>query len=141
MTDADAERTLSLIARLEAATGWDAQIDYDIAISIGWKQEFGGATGATPRGMRSPDGMYHYTAPPVTASLDAALTLAAGFYWVASEGKTRDKEPLGGAQIFERLYLVKPIAEAEHERVEIALCIAALKARLTQHQQSEGGNG
>lgn len=67
--------------------------------------------------------------PNPLASLDAARKLVADFYWVASEGKTRDAEPLGGAQVFRRDYLVKPLAEAEHERVEIALCIAALKAR------------
>lgn len=63
-----------------------------------------------------------------TSSLTAARKLANGFYWVASEGKTRDSEPLGGAQIFRKNYLVKPVAEAEHEYVEIALCIAVLKA-------------
>lgn len=68
--------------------------------------------------------------PDPTASLNAARDLLDGFYWVASEGRTRDDEPLGGAQVFRRDYLVKPIAEAEHEKVEIAVCIAALKARV-----------
>lgn len=51
-----------------------------------------------------------------------------GLYWHAGEGKTRDDEPLGAAAIIEPGSL-ETIAEAEHESVVIAMCIAAIKAR------------
>lgn len=70
--------------------------------------------------------------PAYTFSFDAArLLIPDGFYWLVGEGRTRDMEPLGGAQVFRPTYLVKPISEAEHESAIIALCIAALRARLS----------
>ena len=64
-----------LIERLEKATGPDRQLDHDIALATGWAQSFSGATGTSPAGLISPDGNYHYSARPFTASIDAALTL------------------------------------------------------------------
>lgn len=112
-----------LIARLEKATGPDREIDNAIADALGFEMPLTGSEGWP---------LYY------TGSIDAARTLVDGFYWLASEGRTRDNEPLGGAQVFRKNYLVKPIAEAEHERVEIALCIAALKARSIVAEEREG---
>jgi len=119
--------TADLIERLTKATGPDRELDADIALAVG---EFSEKHGLPGGGWVS-KGPHHAIvgAPSYTASLDAARTLVKDFYWLVSEGKTRDAEPLGGAQVFRRDYLVKPVAEAEHELVEIALCIAALKAR------------
>lgn len=123
----------NLIERLKAATGPDRSLGNDVLRSCGWRtEEFGDGPDRgqfwidpDPSGNDYLDGDH----PDPTASLDAARKVATGFYWVASEGKTRDNEPLGGVQIFQKNYLTKPVAEAEHEKVEIAMCIAALIAR------------
>lgn len=111
-----------LIERLEKATGPDRQIDNAIEAAVDFPKP------------TNPDDLPGYP-PYFTASYDAARTLVPeGFYWLVSEGRSRDTEPLGGAQVFRPTYLVEPIAEAEHESAIIALCIAALRART----QAEG---
>lgn len=134
-----------LIARLEAATGPDQELDALIwcavfapADAYVARSKFNGAwciyQGTEMRDASMPrlwEGRgLNARVKPVTGSFDAARTLVPdGFYWLVSEGRTRATEPLGGAQVFRPNYLVKPIAEAKHESVIIALCIAALKAR------------
>lgn len=124
-----------LIARLEKLSGPDRSVGNDVLLACGWtNNEYGFGpsrflewVNPDPNGIDYHDG----NQPDPTASLDAARMLANGFYWIASEGRTRDNEPLGCAQIFQKNYLTKPVAEAEHEFVEIALCIAILRARST----------
>lgn len=134
-----------LIERLTKATGPDRGLDSDILVAIGKEPplEFG-----YQRGAESWQRHLWYSAhrdvvepPHYTTSIDDARTLVPdGCYWIISEGKTRDSEPLGGAQVFRPSYVAaKPIGEAEHDKVEIALCIAALKARAALHPQERGG--
>lgn len=131
-----------LIERLEKATGPDRQLDAAIWVACFCPEAQDGGIVIEPKGSAYASRESLNTAlgscwvdecsPALlcfTGSLDAARELARGFYWVASEGKTRESEPLGGAQIFRRDHLTTPLAEAEHEKVEIALCIAAVKAR------------
>jgi hypothetical protein len=110
-----------LIERLEKATGPDRELDLDIA-------RLQGVT--VMRRNWDDTANVEHTFHHYTESFDSARSLVpAGFYWLVSEGRTRDTEPLGGAQVFRPNYLVEPIAQAEHESAVIALCIAALKAR------------
>lgn len=123
-----------IIERLEKATGPDRQLGNDVLLACGWRLEEEGDGPDRRLFWSSPDADYNDgDQPDPTASLDAARLLVSGFFWLAGEGKTRAGEPLGGAQIFRTTYLVKPIAEAEHDKVEIALCIAVLKAREAPH--------
>ncbi len=128
-----------LIERLQKATGPDRQLGNDILLACGWRIEEEGDGPDRRLFWSSPDADYNDgDQPDPTASLDAARIVASGFYWIASEGRTRDSEPLGGAQVFRKSYLVKPLAEAEHESVEIALCIAALTARASLNIHNRG---
>jgi len=143
--------TADLIERLTKATWPDRELDCLIWAAINdhdVRYDSNGSVVAIPRPRPTKEfrigfidhGMVErnfYTAgypssatPTYTASLDAALTLVPeGLYWLVSEGRTRETEPLGGAQVFRPSYLVKPLAEAEHESAVIALVIVALKAR------------
>lgn len=130
-----------LIARLEKLTGPDRQLDGLIFKTLYQRDEDMWTTFGDEDvwHRRDPSDHCAYDPPPnYTACMADAVTLvrSMNFYWVASEGKTRETEPLGGVQIFRRNHLVTPLSEAEHEKVEIALCIAALKAR---RKHSEGG--
>lgn len=120
-----------LIERLEKATGADRELDALIYI-----QKY--PESADDPGPSIGDhgwaflryGVVRDDVPHYTGSFDAARELIPdGLYWHAGEGKTRDDEPLGAAEIIEPGSL-KTIADAEHAKVEIALCIASLKARM-----------
>ncbi len=105
-----------LIARLEAATKGNRKLDYAIYEMV------------EPDGFRVP--------ADFTTSLDAALTLVAeGMYWAVGAGKTRVDEPLYGAAIYEPQISDDPktLAQGQTDATPaLALCIAALKARVTQ---------
>lgn len=74
-------------------------------------------------------------APAYTGSLDAASVLIPeGLYWIVGYGKTREDEPLGGASIAKPDDTLNPIGEAEAPTVPLAMCIAALEARLSLQQ-------
>jgi len=67
-------------------------------------------------------------APAYTTDLRAALLLVPdGHYWIAGHGRTRSDEPLGGFQVFDG---EREVAAAEAPTVELACCIAALRAAL-----------
>jgi hypothetical protein len=70
----------------------------------------------------------HVRPNPLLSLDDARKLIPSGLYWHAGEGKTRADEPLGAASIIAPGSL-ETIAEAEHTRVEVAMCIASLKAR------------
>lgn len=126
-----------LIERLETATGPDRELDAQIYCAKNgygfikferWNQHAGRLFYSIP-GMKPHCESEGF--PLYTGSLDAARTLIPpGLYWLAGEGKTRADELLGGARIFEHGKFDDPLAEGEHALVEIALCIAALNARL-----------
>lgn len=67
-------------------------------------------------------------APAYTTDLRAALSLVPdGHFWIAGYGRTRPDEPLGGFQVFDGDQ-EEPVAEAEAATVELACCIASLRA-------------
>ena len=74
----------TLIAELEAATEGSRELSDKVALAIGWKNEIHGdeargyfvpryATWTSPEGVQQPPN--EWWPPPVTQSLDAALTL------------------------------------------------------------------
>jgi len=127
-----------LIARLEAATGPDRELDAEIyrtAVGLGMYEtivhRFGDFFVRNYPGPPEPE---YRRLPRYTASLDAAMTLVpADAYWIFGKGRTRPDEPLFGFQILDPA-TNDVIAEAEHENREICVCIAALRARA-----SDGG--
>lgn len=79
--------------------------------------------------------------PPLTGSLDAAMKLAGGFYWIIGMGKTRPDEPMYAAELFEVGPRKVLIAEAEHDASAVlALVICYLKA-LSSSRKDGGNNG
>lgn len=78
----------------------------------------------------------HAASPRFTSSVDDALDLVpVGKWYLAGKGKTREDEPLYGAQILggEILERDTVIAEGEHDAHQaLAICIAAIRARVAQ---------
>lgn len=126
--------THELIARLEKVTGPDREIDAQIAMLVGAVPE--GAmrpSAAEDIGTFATSAYGFWTCKDYTASIDAALTLVPGtMWWLVGAGQTRPDEPLHGAQIRKPRFPGGGVVvgEAEHQCQAIALCIAALKARL-----------
>lgn len=82
-----------------------------------------------------------WSAPSLTGSLDAALSLLPADSWfVLGAGKTRPDEPLYGAAILRAGDIdATAIGDGEHPTsLAIAVCIAALKARQTVPQTVAG---
>lgn len=103
-----------LIARLEAATGPDRDLDFAIAAAVGW-----------------PDSPHsHQHARRYTEHLDAARSLVPeGWDW-SVDGFGKSARGRG--------YLYSPYPDCEEVEAEaatpaIALCIAALRAREAAH--------
>lgn len=123
-----------IIALLEKADGPDRAIDADIAKAIGWTHQkmkgdakhYWRKPGETKYFMRVDAGP-----PKYTHSIDDAVSLVPpGVFWVASFGKVRNNEPLGGCQIYQGGDISDvgdPISEGEGHSVPIAICIASLK--------------
>lgn len=124
----------ALIERLEKALGEDRELDREIAVAIGWQRRDAGVLGIhlywkwRDWSWAQEDNEHP---PRFTSSLDAVAVQAIpqGCFWHVGYGRTRDDEPLGGASIIEPGSL-KTISEAESPSAPIALCIAALRARL-----------
>lgn len=132
-----------LIERLEKATGPDRELGDDVLMACGWRLIEEGP---------GPDRILYWAAPddvPIdpmhggeyangdqpdpTASIDAALTLVPkGMRWLVGCGQLEPTEPLYGAQIRKPGFSTGGvvISEGESNHMAIALCIAALKARL-----------
>jgi hypothetical protein len=134
------------IADLALAKGPDRHLDLRISVAINFKSVWGG----------DPDGRYEWKwgaggdeieghrngkriafldpvqfVPRWTGDLSTARSLIPpGLFWHMAEGKVRPDEPLGAAQVIDPSGSGEVIAEAEAPTVEIAACIAALKARL-----------
>lgn len=136
-----------LIARLEAAEEPSRELDTEIWLACvpgTTRNQWSYTHVATGRlcdinetRELQPDGCRRLViVPNYTASIDAALTLVPdGMWWLIGAGRIRQKEPLYGAQILchdpDPPYTSDVIAEGEHDAgPAVALCIAALKARL-----------
>jgi len=103
-----------LIERLEAATGPDRELDEMIRVALGY-----------------PPKPWNYT-----SSIDSAMTLVDGNLWTMDSWSG----PAWSAGIwspFTHRWLVYCDKDRRRPTPALALCIAALKARL----QSGGGNG
>lgn len=137
-----------LIRMVGLAVGRDKMIDRHIAKAIGWHR-------VEPRHARTKAGAWiapedwigemsngapildslrgttmHRDVPDFTSSMDAAATLIPeGLYWLAGYGRTKEAEPLGGAQIYRPGDFDTPVAEGEGRTAAIAICIASLRAR------------
>jgi hypothetical protein len=124
-----------IIERLEKS-GQDRRTDLAISAAINYRNAFGKYEwkwSVMADEIRSDTGGILDPAqfvPLWTRSIDAAVKLVRqeGLYWLASEGRTRPGEPLGGVQL-RRPGSLEIVAEAEHEKVAVALCIAVFKAR------------
>lgn len=135
----DAATLRDLIARVESAAGHDRELDRAIARLLlpagaedvaksahGWSYRVFGPNGWDDEWLET---------RPYTDSLDAALTLVPkGKWWIAGYGKRCPKEPLGGAAIYYSTGLATGtlVAEAEAATPALALCAAALRARLAE---------
>lgn len=121
-----------LLSRISAAAGPSRELDAEIALAHGWKQERDTFIGDC---WKSPQGRYQPGPPRYTESIDAALTLVPkGLFWLIGYGKTRPDEPLYGAQILSPSEdWTEPdsvISEGESNATPaIALVIACLKAK------------
>lgn len=129
-----------LIERLEKATGPDRELDGDIAAALklhpkGWRR--GVKEASATASWWSKDDRDRYDAPPVTKSIDAALTLVLeGWSWnvtggdLSAEGKPyaciASKDVIGGPEPWLE---ERDVKEATASTPAIALCIAALRAR------------
>lgn len=107
----------ALIERVETTAGPDRDIDFAVAAAVGW-----------------PDSPHsHQHARRYTEHLDAAVSLVPeGKFWMVGYGRMRRNEPLGGATIYygKGLAIGTMIAEAEAATPALALCAAALRARM-----------
>lgn len=134
-----------LIERIEGATGPCIMLDRDIALAV-----YPGAKSVAQTDARisvwDGNGRTQLTVKPYTGLLDAATTLVPeGCGWLVGWGQTRDDEPMGGAQITRHARFIghsanyDTIADAEASTPALALCAAALRARITQEQSNGMG--
>jgi hypothetical protein len=113
---------LELAARCETVAGPNYQLECELFECVG----------------KHLHGIVH-PVPNYTVSIDAAALLVSdGCGWLVAYGRTRDDEPLGGAEIVANgVSLDGPqdkLAEAEAATPALALCAAALRARATGEQ-------
>lgn len=121
-----------LLARVEAATGPDRELDDSLALASGWHPP-----GVDPRLFSNPDThrLYAHHAPAFTASLDAALALCErvlpGWRWTLDSESNREGVPRGkpGASVYIDQYDPDaPFHSAEAPTPALALLAAMLKA-------------
>lgn len=129
-TDADVERVVTgltaLAERCEAASGYDLDLDTDIALAA--LPEFRLADSDAPKHCRLLNRFGASISPRrYTDSLDAAETLVpAGMFW------TMDSWGTGwSAGVWKgRSFLITPDRDRQSPTPALALCAAALRARL-----------
>lgn len=121
---------LELIERLEKATGPDREVDFQLALLVDWRiasdLTFREWVRDYPHLSRKSDEWPYYT-----SSIDAALTLKPdGAFWACAPSyelrEHRIYKPYDGGT------LQWPEWKGEHKHDAIALCIAALRARLSE---------
>lgn len=110
-----------LIEKLEKATGPDREIDASIALVAGFKE-------INHRVYRHPDGTYFGAAPYFTKSIDDARRLILPGHSFGGLAQVSPNDWL--MMIFSRIDS-RARWEGEAPTAELAICIAALKARLT----------
>lgn len=121
-----------LIKRLEAATGPSRELDQEICLALGWT--FQKMKGDRRPYFRKPGDteFYQRSEPPdYTSSIDAALTLVPEGWWA----EIHHRADMPGVVLWQfplpckRIPAHKPYQQGGNT-TPIAICIAALKARL-----------
>lgn len=118
----------TLIERLVAATGPDRELDGAIAVCMGWT--FQKMKGDQRPYYRKPGHLEYYMRdeqPYYTSEISAALTLVQKDMHWNLHGKAGDEKNSSASVYGERAIAPTPA---------IALCLAALRARATQPEQS-----
>lgn len=111
---------MTLIERLEAATGPDRELANEVLLACGWTAH------VTPTRMvtywvKNPDAFPDGEQPNPLASIDAALTLVPdGWEWALTWHDERARFELGDPRLFN---------EGDAPTTPLAICIACLKAR------------
>lgn len=119
---------MKLLDRLKKAKEGSRELDAQIAKACGAEA---GRIGKIGWRMRRRGQRWRYL-PRYTDQVDDALLLIPeGMFWVAGHGKTREPEPLGGASVMRPDDLDNHIGQAEAATVALAICAAALEARLS----------
>jgi hypothetical protein len=126
-----------LVARLEAATGPDGDLDMAIFKSLGWKEVY---FGDNSRGYFVPhykqwqheDGRTRRALPEAvpmyTASIDAALTLVPeDWFFHISRFSLDVSEPRCDASVYRRSD--RECFQSDGPTIALAICIATLRAR------------
>ncbi|MFJ6322315.1 MULTISPECIES: hypothetical protein [unclassified Rhizobium] len=134
-----------LIAALEKAEGPDRDLDADILEAIGecahreteyYCIEDGNDVDSGFTCKRCHKDTYGERVAAFTASIDAAVALVERVlpdaFWVMSRGRLRIEEPLYAAQIL--FGLDEILGEAEGNSLPIAICLATLRAKLSQEK-------
>lgn len=125
---------LDLIEKLKAATGPCRHLDQDIFDAV-----TGGVCGPENSVFWRPESMSSRLPIAFTASLDDAVKLIPpGMFWLIGHGRDRPDEPIGGAQVFMPGDEEIPLGEGEAATAALAVCIAALEARLAQDAHKPG---
>ena len=124
---------MDLIAKLEAATGPSRELDYEIALAVGWSRNPYG------RGWLAANGDLCDAPPCLTASIDAALTLVPEGWHIeclsTPDKGTSVRNPSRKAACDmgpdldndEGWEIGRKVGN--HAEAALAVCIAALKAR------------
>lgn len=139
----------NLIDKLGETAGADRVLDVEIHLAVfgnpsfGWKGPSGREVASTLReyldAFRSvideDDAIPADVVPYYTASIDgAAKLIPEDMYWLAGVGRDSPEEPLGGAQVIHP-ETDEELGGGEAPTVPLALCIAALEARLSLQPQ------
>ena len=131
------EALSALLVDLEAATGPSRELDAKIARAVGWRWDWGGVLGwewVAPEGRMR--GLPHFT-----ESIDCAMTLVppTHFYLLIfgckADGYTCS---LGGDELRGEgiIHYADPAVLKAHAKTEpLALCIAAVRARLAGQKE------
>jgi hypothetical protein len=136
--------TQDIIERLESASGPDRELDIAILKATdanGYLIEDDG-TILVECDMGEGPGWFNigYEVPTFTAAIDAALTLVPDEYcWFITKGRAQVCGRLYSFHIFDPA-LQSVIAKSEGERLEICICIAALKARASISSKEQVGS-
>lgn len=124
----------ALLAKLQALTAPSREVDGDIARHLGWVEKRLGGAGIVWYAPGS-DGHPTPVPPRYTGSVEAALPLLDGWWWLFAKGRKRKKAPLHsialypeGEDLTEESSLGYTIG---HDLLAVAIIIAALKARKT----------
>lgn len=121
-----------LIARLQVATCSSVRLDRDLAQAFGAETCVHGRMGYAMRDVPwlDYDTSRWGTIPRFTHTVDDAVRLLSGNFWIVSAGKTRPDELLYGARVMAADYAAETVlGEGESDASPaIALCIAAVRA-------------